>query len=115
MLLAINALGVRVSLDDFGVGQTSLSYVAALPIAEFKIDKSFVTDMTDNPVHAAIVKSIVELGHGLSMHVVAEGVETAAAATALANLGCAIAQGNHFSKPLTLAAVHTWLQSAQSR
>lgn len=115
VLLAINALGVRVSLDDFGVGQTSLSYVAALPIAEFKIDKSFVTDMTDNPVHAAIVKSIVELGRGLSMHVVAEGVETASAATALANLGCDIAQGYLFSKPLTLAAVHKWLQSAQSR
>jgi len=57
---------VRISLDDFGSGQTSLGYLSALPIHELKIDKSFVTDMLVNSAHAAIVRSIVDLGHNLS-------------------------------------------------
>jgi diguanylate cyclase (GGDEF)-like protein len=102
VLLELRRLGVRVSLDDFGVGQTSLAHLATLPVDELKIDRGFVLDMTDDATHAAIVRSIVHLAHSLSLTVVAEGVETTAAATALADLGCDLAQGYLFSRPVTL-------------
>ena len=66
VLAQLDAVGVRVSLDDFGIGQTSLGYLSSLPVHELKIDKSFVMDMLANPAHAAIVRSIVDLGHNLS-------------------------------------------------
>src|SRR5581483_585614 len=75
-LAELDAHGVRVSIDDFGQGQTSLGYLSDLPVHELKIDKGFVYDMLTNPAHAAIVRSIVDLGHNLHMQVVAEGVET---------------------------------------
>jgi len=68
--------GIRISIDDFGTGQTSLSYLSALPIDEIKIDRSFIADMTASAGHSAIVRSIVDLGHNLGFHVVGEGVET---------------------------------------
>ena len=75
VLTELASAGVKVSLDDFGRGQTSLGYLSALPIHELKIDKSFVLDMLENPAHAAIVRSIVDLGHNLALRVVGEGVE----------------------------------------
>ncbi|MGH9205679.1 MAG: putative bifunctional diguanylate cyclase/phosphodiesterase, partial [Acidimicrobiales bacterium] len=72
VLAQLDAVGVRVSLDDFGIGQTSLGYLSSLPVHELKIDKSFVMDMLANPAHAAIVRSIVDLGHNLKLQVVGE-------------------------------------------
>jgi len=83
---------VRISLDDFGSGQTSLGYLSALPIHELKIDKSFVTDMLVNSAHAADVRSIVDLGHNLSLSVVGEGVETERRSRCSATPGCDIAR-----------------------
>ena len=79
---------MRTSLDDFGCGQTSLAYVAGLPFYELKIDRTFVSDLLTNSGHAAIVRSITNLGHALSFHVLAEGVESQAVTTVLAELGC---------------------------
>jgi len=110
VLNAISASGIRVSLDDFGVGQTSLSHVAALPISELKIDKTFVTDMVENPVHRVIVQSIVDLAQSLDMLSIAEGVETREQAEALRLLGCEFAQGYLFSQPLALDALGRWLR-----
>ena len=73
----LGAAGVFLSIDDFGVGQTSLSYLSSLPISELKIDRSFITDMRSDDGHAAIVNAIVDLGHNLGFRVVGEGVEDA--------------------------------------
>ncbi|MBI1378513.1 MAG: EAL domain-containing protein [Frankiales bacterium] len=109
VLLALSELGVRVSLDDFGVGQTSLAHLASLPVDELKIDRGFVTDMVDDHTHAAIVRSIVDLAHSLALRVVAEGVETTAASSALRDVGCDLAQGFLYSRPVPLADLRTVL------
>jgi diguanylate cyclase len=101
--------GVKVSIDDFGRGQTSLGYLSALPVCELKIDRSFVTDMAENASHAAIVRSMIDLGHNLSMHVVAEGIETDAVLTMLRQYGCDVAQGFLLARPMPLAALGPWL------
>jgi diguanylate cyclase (GGDEF)-like protein len=108
----LSDLGVRVSLDDFGVGQTSLSYLATLPVDELKIDRGFVTDMIDDRTHAAIVRSIVDLGHNLSLSVVAEGVETVEASDALRNAGCDLGQGYHFSRPVPMVELRSVLAAS---
>jgi EAL domain-containing protein (putative c-di-GMP-specific phosphodiesterase class I) len=104
--------GVRISLDDFGQGQTSLGYLSALPLHELKIDRSFVADMLDNAAHAAIVRSIIDLGHNLSLRVVAEGVETAEVLARLDDAGCDIAQGFLLARPMPLADLAPWLGTA---
>jgi diguanylate cyclase len=109
VLTELSELGVRVSIDDFGVGQTSLSYLAELPVDELKIDRGFVTDMTHDSTHAAIVRSIVELAHNLSLSVVAEGVETDEASDALRTAGCDLAQGYLYSRPVPITSVRAVL------
>jgi len=101
--------GVRVSLDDFGRGQTSLGYLSALPIDELKIDKSFVMDVLEDPAHAAIVRSIIDLGHNLALNVVGEGVETEEILDYLRRSGCDIAQGYLLARPMPVANLREWL------
>jgi diguanylate cyclase (GGDEF)-like protein len=107
--------GVKTSLDDFGRGQTSLGYLSALPIHELKIDRSFVTDMRQNPAHAAIVRSMIELGHNLSMRVVAEGIETPDVLVELGEYGCDLAQGYLLARPMPVAQLDQWLADRQAR
>jgi EAL domain-containing protein (putative c-di-GMP-specific phosphodiesterase class I) len=102
---------IGVSIDDFGIGQTSLGHLSSLPVNELKIDKSFVMDMLENKSHAAIVRSIVELGHNLSLRVVAEGVETAEVLARLCDLGCDTAQGFLFARPMPVEALRVWLST----
>ena len=99
-LSQLDAYGVRISLDDFGTGQTSLRYLTSLPIDELKIDMSFVSDMLENPSHEAIVRAIVDLGRNLGLHVVAEGIETREVFHALQQAGCDVAQGYLLSRPM---------------
>jgi len=108
LLEALSALGVRLSIDDFGAGYTSLGQLKNLPVAELKIDKSFIINMRNDPSDALIVHSIVELGHNLGLTIVAEGVETAAVLADLTTLGCDIAQGNYVSRPVPAAALDSW-------
>jgi diguanylate cyclase (GGDEF)-like protein len=117
VLTELAAAGVTVSLDDFGQGQTSLGYLARLPVHELKIDRSFVTDMDRNPAHAAIVRSIIDLGHNLSMLVVAEGIETESVLAALRGYACDMAQGYFLARPMPAASLDGWLAGAgkQSR
>ena len=96
----LSALGVGISIDDFGTGYTSLSYLARLELDQIKIDRSFVSTMDSNSGDAAIVRSIISLGHDLGLEVVAEGVETAVIWDQLALLGCDVVQGYFFSRPL---------------
>ena len=115
VLAELSDAGVRISLDDFGCGQTSLGYLPALPVHELKIDKSFVTDMARSPAHAAIVRSIVELGHNLSLQVVGEGVETPEGYEALRASGCDVAQGFLLARPMPLEDLARWLAGARPR
>jgi diguanylate cyclase len=99
-LSQLDAFGVKISLDDFGTGQTSLRYLTSLPIDELKIDMSFITDMLERPSHAAIVRAIIDLGHNLGLRVVAEGIESREVFRALHESGCDVAQGFLLSRPM---------------
>ena len=111
LLEALSRLGIRISIDDFGVGYTSIGQITSLPVDELKIDRSFVTTMDVDPDNELIVRSIVELGHNLDLTIVAEGVETEDVLTALATVGCDVAQGYHLSRPLPVAAMDAWLDA----
>jgi diguanylate cyclase (GGDEF)-like protein len=108
MLEKLGDLGIRLSLDDFGAGYTSLSQLKALPISEIKIDRSFVTTINEDPRDSFIVQSVIALGHNLGLTLVAEGVETQDALTTLASLGCDVFQGYHVTRPLPVAAFDLW-------
>jgi diguanylate cyclase (GGDEF)-like protein len=105
---------IGISIDDFGTGQTSLSYLSALPIDEIKIDRSFIADMTVSAGHHAIVRSIVDLGHNLGLHVVGEGVESEEIASALTATGCEVAQGYLYARPMPAEDLSTWIASRQT-
>jgi diguanylate cyclase (GGDEF)-like protein len=108
-LSQLDAFGVNISLDDFGIGQTSFEYLSALPIDELKIDKTFVSDMIENSTHAAIVRSIIDLGHNLGLRVVAEGIETAEVLRALSQLDCDDAQGFFIARPMPASDLSRFL------
>jgi diguanylate cyclase len=109
ILRVLSQHGVRISIDDFGSGQTSLGYLSTLPVDELKIDRSFVSDMLESPAHKAIVRSIVDLGHNLSLRVVGEGVETSGVLTSLRSVGCDEAQGYLLARPMAFATLIAWL------
>ncbi|MET0418635.1 MAG: GGDEF domain-containing phosphodiesterase, partial [Actinoplanes sp.] len=100
VLAELRDSGVQLSLDDFGTGYSSLAIVTRAPFDEIKIDRSFVDNMIDSPAAEAVVRGAVELGARLDVRVVAEGVETTEQRAALIALGCPIAQGYHFCKPM---------------
>ncbi|WP_460624364.1 putative bifunctional diguanylate cyclase/phosphodiesterase [Kineosporia babensis] len=104
--------GVRLSLDDFGEGFTSLHTLSGLPLNELKIDRIFVNDVLNGPNDAAIVRSVVELGHNLNLQVVAEGVETAEILALLNQMGVNAAQGYYFSPPLPAEEIMDWLAAS---
>lgn len=97
---AIKALGVSFSLDDFGTGYSSLSYLKLLPLAQLKIDQSFVRDLLTDPNDAVIARTIIGLGHSLGMRVIAEGVELASQRDMLTGMDCDAFQGYYFGRPV---------------
>jgi diguanylate cyclase (GGDEF)-like protein len=99
ILQRLKALGVQISMDDFGTGYSSLSYFRMFPFDKVKIDRSFVGDMIANPQALAIIRSVIGLGHGLGVPVVAEGVETSAQLEALRAEGCDQVQGYLIARP----------------
>lgn len=106
-------MGYRFSIDDFGTGYSSLAYLRKLPLSELKIDKSFVMDLLDSEASdAVIVNAIINLAHNLDLQVTAEGVENSAILERLGEFGCDIAQGYHFSKPLSYEDFNQWLSNA---
>ncbi|MBR0897054.1 EAL domain-containing protein [Bradyrhizobium tropiciagri] len=99
LLRRLKALGVRISMDDFGSGYSSLSYLQAFPFDKIKIDRAFVINLGRNPQSAAIVRAVIDLGHGLEMSIVAEGVETEAQLSFLSEEGCDAVQGYLIGRP----------------
>ncbi|MGZ5870961.1 MAG: sensor domain-containing protein [Bradyrhizobium sp.] len=102
LLRRLKGLGVRISMDDFGSGYSSLSYLQAFPFDKIKIDRAFVMNLGRNPQSAAIIRAVIGLGHGLEMSIVAEGVETQEQLSFLAEQGCDAVQGYFIGKPLPI-------------
>jgi diguanylate cyclase (GGDEF)-like protein len=99
VLQALAKRGVRIGIDDFGTGQSSLGYLKALPVHTLKIDQAFVESLAADPEDAAIVAAVVSLGHSLGLTVLAEGIENSAQLHALRALGCDLGQGYYFARP----------------
>jgi EAL domain-containing protein (putative c-di-GMP-specific phosphodiesterase class I)/CHASE2 domain-containing sensor protein len=108
-------LGIALSMDDYGTGQSTLSYLRDLPLAELKIDRTFVQHVSTNPKDEAMVRSTIELAHQFNLKVVAEGVEDRACLDRLAALGCDFAQGYYVSRPLPASALGEMLASKHER
>lgn len=98
-LHALSALGIKLSIDDYGTGQCSLAYLRDLPVQELKLDRSFVQHIVTRERDAAIVRSTIELAHSLGLVLVAEGVEDAGSAELLRTMDCDVAQGYYFGRP----------------
>lgn len=115
ILERLSEMGVLVSVDDFGTGYSSMSYLRRLPIDKLKIDRSFISEMTDRADDASIVQAIVSLAHSLRLKVVAEGVETTAQLDFLKTLGCDQYQGFHFSRPLPAKDFEGLMRSLEAK
>jgi diguanylate cyclase (GGDEF)-like protein/PAS domain S-box-containing protein len=102
-LAALKALGLQLSIDDFGVGYSSMAYLKSFPLDRLKVDRTFVTNLTTSAKDQAIFKAILSLGHNLGLRVVAEGVETAEQYYFLRDVGCDEVQGYFFSMPVPVA------------
>jgi diguanylate cyclase (GGDEF)-like protein len=107
VLHRLRHLGVRLAIDDFGTGYSSMPYLRELPVDEVKIDRRFVADLEAGD--DTIARSVIDLGHNLGLHVVAEGVESADALRRLTELGCDSAQGYHLGMPMPVAELATYL------
>ena len=105
----LKGLGVRISIDDFGAGYSSLSYLKRFPADALKVDRSFIRTMGEDVEDTVIVKMIIDLAHTFGMEVIAEGVESAEQLESLRSMGCELAQGYHFTKPLPPEDVPTFL------
>jgi EAL domain-containing protein (putative c-di-GMP-specific phosphodiesterase class I) len=103
-------MGLRLAIDDYGLGYSSLSYIMQLPVQELKIDRSFIAGIVANPDLSTLVRSTIELGHNFGMKVVAEGVEDGNDWRLLQALGCDDAQGYFMSPPLEPAALVAWMR-----
>jgi len=108
-LQRLRAMGVKISIDDFCTGYSSLAYLRRFPIDTLKIDIAFIREVTSNPQDAAITRTIIELAHSLNLRVVAEGVETQAQLAFLKEAGCDQIQGYLFSRPLPVATLERLL------
>jgi len=109
ILHRLHALGLSLSIDDYGTGYSSLAYVKQLPVNELKIDRAFIMNMTSNKGDEMIVRSTIDLGHNLGLSVVAEGIDDPDTLVMLKELGCDYAQGYLISRPMAAPAFVEWL------
>ncbi len=103
--------GIRIAIDDFGSGYSALWYLREFPVDEVKLDKEFIAPILTHPASAAIVRAVIDLAHALGVTPVAEGVENAETASAATRVRVRVAQGFHYSPPLSPAAVLKLLES----
>lgn len=111
----LRALGVSISIDDFGTGYSSMAYFKNIPASELKIDQSFVTNMLENDMDRQIVKTIIKMAQGFKLQVVAEGIENDETFEIIKELGCDIAQGYLFAKPMPQKEFLRWIDEHQSK
>ena len=111
MLDGLDRLGVRIAIDNFGTGYSSLAGLRDLPVTELKVDRTFVAGLLAQPRDAAIVRSVIGLAHQLGAKVIAEGVEDEATIEELASMGCDMAQGYYFTRPMPLGELVAWFES----
>jgi EAL domain-containing protein (putative c-di-GMP-specific phosphodiesterase class I) len=111
MLEALHRMGVRIAIDDYGTGYSSLAVLRDLPISELKVDREFVVGLRKRPRDEAIVRSTIRLAHELDVKVIAEGVEDQKTVSELVALECDMAQGYYFSPPLSLPDLVAWFEA----
>jgi len=109
-LTMLHELGVGLSIDDYGTGYSSMAYLGRLPVDELKVDRTFVLRMTGDDSDAVLVRGAIDLGHNLGLTVVAEGVEGGEHVEALRDLGCDIAQGYHYARPMPPGDLTEWMR-----
>jgi EAL domain-containing protein (putative c-di-GMP-specific phosphodiesterase class I) len=105
----LQALGVRIAIDDFGSGYSSLSHLRHFPIDQLKIDRNFIAGLEREGEARAIVRAVIDLADALQIEVVAEGIETSEQASHLLSLGCELGQGFHFGRPLPAQVITSLL------
>jgi EAL domain-containing protein (putative c-di-GMP-specific phosphodiesterase class I) len=111
VLAALESLGVRISIDDFGTGHSSMTYLKNFPIGEVKLDRSFITDIEHSSQGYNIVRSTIELSHNLKATTVGEGVETKEIEDMLRELNIDHIQGYYIAKPMPLKELIEWLKN----
>lgn len=107
-------LGIKLALDDFGTGHSSFNYLRQLPVDILKIDRSFIEGLGEGDERESLVRAIVDVGQALGLQIVPEGVEQQDQATTLAKLGCSVAQGYYFSRPIPAVDIEKLLLAASS-
>ena len=110
----LSAQGLKLSIDDFGTGHSSLVYLRRLPVHNLKVDKSFVIDMDKDEDNASIVRATVDLAHNLGLTVTAEGVETGSVYEKLREIGCDYYQGYYVGEPVDAAGIAEWLENGKA-
>jgi EAL domain-containing protein (putative c-di-GMP-specific phosphodiesterase class I) len=115
LLAQVKRTGVSIAIDDFGTGFSSLSHLQRLQVDRLKIDRTFVSEITGATRGSSIAEMVIQLGRNLGLSIVAEGVEDERQAQILQALGCPLAQGYLFARPLTPQALLEWLPDAMSR
>jgi EAL domain-containing protein (putative c-di-GMP-specific phosphodiesterase class I) len=111
ILRGLRTLGVRIAIDDFGAGYSSLSYLRHFPIDQLKIDREFIAGLERHGEARAIVRAVIALAQALQIEIVAEGIESSAQATHLRNWGCDLGQGFHYGRPLSAQATTSLLDA----
>jgi diguanylate cyclase (GGDEF)-like protein len=110
----LRSLGIRIMMDDFGTGHSSLGSLHSLPIDSFKVDHSFIRRIPAEPQAVELVRAMIGLGHNLGVKIVAEGIETEAQLAVLRGLGCDLGQGNHFGPPGELGDISARIDPART-
>lgn len=114
VLQSLRALGVKIAIDDFGVGYSSLSYLIRFPIDTVKIDRSFVDKLGVDKKSEALINAIIDLSHNLSLTIVAEGIETSSQAKYLQDCGCDFGQGYYFNRPMSFSDLKLLIQNSSA-
>ncbi|MBL3601735.1 MAG: EAL domain-containing protein [gamma proteobacterium endosymbiont of Lamellibrachia anaximandri] len=109
ILQELGEAGICIAVDDFGTGCSNLATIKRLPVHKLKLDRSLVSDLTDNPTDREIASAVIGMARALNLEVLAEGVETAEQAHILADLGCRLAQGYHYGRPMPMTQIYDWL------
>jgi len=114
LLHSLRERGIKIAIDDFGMGQSSLNYLFELPVDILKIDQVFVRSMLDNSAAEAIIRSSITMAHEMNVKIIAEGIENQEQFDHLKKIGCDYGQGYHISRPMPVELVTSWLEAKRA-